>query len=356
MTLNQYLSSPNPAINLCQVIQGPAPRGMHTHFWWDIRNLRRWKDFSLDHILNVAKFPNLLTVPVNAKSFPDPTPDLTRQHMYPETEAVLTDAIRTFYATKVNAALKVCMNANHALAMRRCVDRDGPSFISNYQNDAERMISGNGRGRVVGIVRSYQAWNSTMRSGNGVAKVAYLDTLALLHRHMREHQTRYGFIMTETELVCVRAGTEETPYFGHLELSAPIETRLYGETAGDGLPSPPLSEPAATAGATSAGATSAEEAAAGVPTKLTACLALWYLHMLAKEEALDGQAWWRMNVGPPAALTRQKTMPAKDSWIPLPQKREQRDSKTVRGWVWPSDPYSKKKEGGQGWRGAVKWV
>ena len=281
---------------------------MHVHFWWDIRNLKTWDDFHLDTIMAVPSFPELLNIPVNDSAFMKPQIPSSRLH--PESDTSLLEIIRDFYMVKVNSALKVTLGPLH-MAMRVGKDRDGPAFLSNYQNDHEKTISGNGRGRIVGIVRSYERWNSGMRSEAGQKKVLYLEGLSHLHRYMREHQCRYGFIMTETELVCARAGTDDTPYFGFLELATPIETRRQ-----EGL---------------------------------TASLALWFLHMLAKEDPLPGQCSWRLNVGAPAAMTRRHIMEEKDKWIPEPQTGEKRDAKRVRGWVMPTDPWNKKREGGKGW-------
>ncbi|KAI9655418.1 MAG: hypothetical protein M1829_000654 [Trizodia sp. TS-e1964] len=118
-----------------------------------------------------------------------------------------------------------------------------------------------------------------------------------LHHYMREHSCRYGFIITEIELVCVRAGTESVPNFGSLELAA-IQ----------------LSD-----------------------TGFSACLALWYLHMLAKEQPLPGQYRWRLEVGGAAACTRQKCL-VEDAWIPELQTAENREAKRLRGWVLPTEP------------------
>ena len=250
----------------------------------------------------------LLNVPLPLTAFPKT--DIQQRQLHPESELDLINLIRDFYMAKVNAAVKITQGAARHMVMRLGKDRDGPTFVSTYQDDYEKTISGNGRGRIVGIVRSYERWNSGMRSEAGQKKVYYLEGLSALHKHMRDHQCRYGFIMTETELVCVRAGTEDTPYFGFLELAAIIETR-----AKEGL---------------------------------TAALALWWLHMLAKEEPLPGQCSWKLNVGAPAAMTRQHIIAEKDKWIPEPQMGEKREAKRVRGWVFPSDPWNKKREGPRG--------
>jgi hypothetical protein len=113
---------------------------------------------------------------------------------------------------------------------------------------------------------------------------------------MREHSCRYGFIMTEIELVCVRAGTDSIPYFG------------FPRTRPDHR----------------------DEDANG----LTACLALWYLHMVAKEQPLLGAllAIGRRRAG----RDDEATLSGKDAWIPEPQVGEKRDAKRPGG-VMPSD-------------------
>lgn len=77
---------------------------------------------------------------------------------------------------------------------------------------------------------------------------------------------------------------------------------------------------------------------------MTAGLALWYLHMLAKENPFEGMGTWRMEVGGPAALTRQNCL-EKDNWIPKPNMSEKREAKRVRGWVMPEEGLSKKESG-----------
>ena len=102
--------------------------------------------------------------------------------------------------------------------------------------------------------------------------------------------------------MCVRAGTEHRPRFGLLEVAVVQLNRDDGLTAG---------------------------------------LALWYLHMLAKEVPLPGQAGWKLDVGGAAACTRQYCLP-KDTWIPEPQLAEKRSAKRERGWIFPTEPLHRK--------------
>ena len=102
--------------------------------------------------------------------------------------------------------------------MRPSTAPNQPSFISNYTDDTSELIYGRGLGHVVGLVKSFERWNSGMRVEGDHKKVEYLRGLAHLHKCMREHGCRYGYIMTEIEMVVVRNGAEDTPHFGYLEV------------------------------------------------------------------------------------------------------------------------------------------
>lgn len=308
-SLRQYLTGPNPTVMLVPKDSVEGREDVHTHFWWDIRNTEVWQDFNLQTIEAVPDFSALLDVPVSAAAYG--TPNIAQSRLQPRSVGALQEICSEFYATKVTAALKASLGKHNYIQMRAQKPRDGPHFVSTYQNDIERAMAGNGRGRVVGLVKSFDRWNTGMRHGNPVKQVDYLQHLSHLHHYMREHQCRYGFIITEIELVCVRAGTEGTPYFGHLELSPAIEL-----AAQEGL---------------------------------TACLALWYLHMLAKEKSLPGQCGWQLDIGPPSLLTRSHVMGERDPWMPKPLEGERKTAKRKRGWVFPEDPYNKKTEKARVW-------
>ncbi|KAF2500172.1 hypothetical protein BU16DRAFT_238505 [Lophium mytilinum] len=327
-TLLEYLTGSNPSPALVRRITSP-PRGIHTHFWWDIRNLRSWTDFNIQTISAVPGFLSLLSVDVPSTALPTPT----RPNMQPETESQLHDLCRDYYAAKVNAALKVSQGNTHMM-MRATPSPPGsrqqPEFVSNYLSDYEKTIFGDGRGRVVGLVKAYDQWNTGMRSEAPNKQVHYLQGLAQLHRVMREHGCRYGFILTEIELLVVRCGGPSSattpdpttvnanaavPIFGYLELSAPIRLSTHGVHPETGS------------------------------LQMTAGLALWYLHMLAKENPLPGMSGsWRMDVGGPAALSRQNCL-EKDAWVPKPNLSEKREAKRLRGWVMPEEPLSRKECG-----------
>ena len=314
-TALSYLTAPNPTPSPCQRTTEPV-RGANTHFWYDIRNVRPWEDFTLSTISAIPELWQLLQFPAGRSMLPEPS----RVNSNPETLAQLVETLALHHAVKVNAALKLAQGEKHmvmrALKTSANGPRQQPEFVSSYQSDAEKTIYGDGRGRVVGVVKCYDQWNSGMRSGGFGSQTKYLLGLAQLQRFMREHGTRYGFIMTEIELVCVRAGgppSEDTtkPLFGYMEVATPI--------------------PIAASSSTSDG--------------MTAGLALFWLHMLAsREQPFPRQYHWKLDVGPPGDLSRQHHL-ERDAWMPKLTLPEKREAKRVRGWVLPGEPLSKRECG-----------
>jgi hypothetical protein len=195
-------------------------------------------------------------------------------------------------------------------------------FTANVTGDsasAAAIFGGKPTARVVGLVKSFDRFNTGMRVEGNIKRVEYLRGLSHLHNAMREHGCRYGFILTEIELVVVRNGGENTPHFGFLEVSS-VQLAATGESDDED-----------------------EE------QNLTACLALWGLCMMAADEPAPGQVSWRSEIGAPAEGTRRKALP-RDDWMPQPQLAEKREAKRTRGWVFPEDPVGRKELGKRGVR------
>lgn len=321
-TVLDYLTGPNPTPSLIHRIND-GTKLQNNHFWFDIRNVSAWSDFNVDTIASIPGLMDLLKIDISLSLLPTPS----KVNLAPENPAQLAELCATHHAVKVNAALRIAQGEKH-MAMRTLRSsgpgaRPQPEFVANYQDDVEKTILGDGRGRVVGIVKSYDQWNSGYRNGSPIDKIRYLEHLSHLHRHMREHGTRYGFIMTEIELVCVRMGgppseTSTVPLFGYLEIAPPVQISASGLQPNGSL-------------------------------KMTAGLALWFLCMLAKEVPFPGQFHWKVDVGGPAALTRQRHLP-RDEWMPKVNLQDKRVSKRVRGWVWPEEPLHKRECGRVGRR------
>jgi hypothetical protein len=367
-TLLSYLTGPTQAINLVRNVSVIPTRGLHDYFWWDIRNLRSWTSFSLATFNSINGLTKLLKTAIPAELTPPAVVQSNR--LSPDSEAALVSLVQDIYAPRVNAALKVSQGPDHislytappALRASDNKHHGGPHFLANYTSDTEQTSSGSPRGRLVGIVKSFDRWNTGMRNEAPHRRVEYLNGLAHLQRCMREHSCRYGFIITEIELVCVRAGCDQgddVPYFGFLEVSAPIPTNIAANPAGLGheldssltayaspsSPTPSIDSSLGSQSPPEEGYSISTPEALNVP--MTASLALYFLLMLSKSVPLPSQPSSHLNVGGPGALTRQRVLPdGKDKWIPEPQIGEKRDAKRVRGWIWPHDAWHRREGGG----------
>lgn len=335
-SLLDYLTSANPAPSLVRTISFPLRDPHVKHFWWDVRQIRPWTSFNASTLsaLSNGAAASLLSCPVPSTYLPAP-PASSQRH--PETETALAGIYANYYLPKLNAALALSSNRPVQLSVP---SKNGPHatrdteqmFVGTVPGDASSaaaIFGGKPSARVVGLVKSFDRFNTGMRVEGNVKKVEYLRGLAHLHHVMREHGCRYGFILTEIELVVVRNGLEGTPHFGFCEVTS--------------------CQLAATAD-TSASAAVADGSMGldGVP--MTACLALWGLCMLAGDDALpQGHAPFRAEIGAPAEGTRRKALP-RDTWMPAPQLAEKREAKRSRGWVMPEDPVGRKELGKRGVR------
>ncbi|KAI1650388.1 hypothetical protein F4815DRAFT_349765 [Daldinia loculata] len=329
-TLMNYLTTSNPAPSLVRTISFPM-RDPHTkHFWWDVRQIRSWTSFNLSTILSLPGASGLLNCPVPQPLLQQP-PTGAR---HPETEAALHAIYASYYIPKLNSAL--------GLSSQRPVQLSVPStkatttssndhvFVANIAGEsstAAAIFGGKPTARVVGLVKSFDRFNTGMRVEGNIKRVEYLRGLAHLHHVMREHGTRYGFILTEIELVVCRNGAEGTPHFGYLEVSS-VQLAATADSVSDESDEIPL----------------------------TACLALWGLCIMASDDGvnshglgLNGQVAWKAEIGAPAEGTRRKALP-RDDWMPQPQLAEKREAKRARGWVFPEEPVGRKELGKRGVR------
>jgi hypothetical protein len=325
-SLYSYLTGPNPAPSLVRQLHIYTKDVNAKHFWWDVRQIRPWNAFNIETVASIAGLKELLMVAVPCSSLAVPA---VTKICHPETEAELHAICTDHYLHKLNAVLSVAQGTRHLVMRNEAGSGNGPSFISNYVDDTSALIYGRGLGRVVGLVKSYDRWNSGMRVEGNHKRVDYLRGLAHLHRCMREHGCRYGFIITEIELMVVRNGAENTPHFGYLE----VQSIPLAQTAGDDA-----------SGRNSIGPDEEEEQPG---MRMTALLALFYLHMLARDVPLQGQVGWKSEIGAPAEGTRKKCLP-RDEWMPQPQLAEKREAKRSRGWVWPEEAINRKELGKRG--------
>jgi hypothetical protein len=323
-TLLQYLSLPNPALGL--VLPENIPPSVRDSYWWfDVRNVRPWSDFNLETMLDMPELRTLLESGVPCDDLPTPR----RVGLKPLEPEHVHLAHRDHYATKLNAALKA--SSTQPSLQIRSNENGIPSISADFLSSVSTSPSGGDH--VVGIVLCYKQWDSSMRNGNPILRVEYLRGLARLQHALREHGCRYGFIITEIELVCVRYGGDEViaqqaqpgfdfshnkssdfiPIFGYFEVS-PAITLSHNYKYPDRHP------------------------------KMTAGLALWYLHIQASDTPLPGHLHWKLFIGTPEAMTRQKYL-ERDGWVPSKiNTREKREVELLRGWVLPEDKLNQKRE------------
>lgn len=337
-TLAAFLTSPNPAASLVHTVSFPHRDPTIKHFWWDVRNVRSWSGFNVETIMALPGAANLLNAPVPIPSLVQPT--MPARH--PETEAALHSIYASYYLPKLNSALAQSSGRPLQLSAPSPKSRGHPGdliFTANpvgESSTASAMFGGKPTARVVGLVRAFDRFNTGMRAESNIKRVEYLRGLAALHHAMREHGCRYGFILTEIELVLVRNGTEATPFFGDVEItSVQLAAASHSQDQGVKL--------------------EAQNSESTPLPPLTACLALWGICQLAsgdmhyQQQLMPTHPHWKSEIGAPAEGTRRKAL-AKDSWIPAPQLAEKREAKRSRGWVWPEDAVGRKELGKRGVR------
>ncbi|KAF2226316.1 hypothetical protein BDZ85DRAFT_190491 [Elsinoe ampelina] len=310
-TLLNYLSMPGPMIDP-RLVAGEITKNLkQMHSWFDVRNIRHWDDFNLSSILGNSQIKQVLSIASTL-----PTPVAPSAHGTSNKDLLIATASNL--CVRVNKALLLAQGHPH-LAIR-LLDDGGHShfqadFVSSYQDDNDYTIFGDGRGRVVGILKPSNLWQSRWKRGSVYEQKKYLAGMSDLHQAMRDHSCRYGFMVTESELICARYRTRssnsKTPYFGSLELSESIPMSVSPHQSTQQGP------------------------------QLTAALALFYLHMLAKKGGLDGHLHWKLEVGRPEDCTRH-TYEKRDSWMPEILKEDERKMKNVRGWTYPKDKLNKK--------------
>lgn len=326
-TLLSFLTAPNPVASLVHNISFPLRDPSIKYFWWDVRNIRSWNSFNACAVLSLPGAQAMLTTTVPAPVLPR----LIMSARHPETEAALHGIYASFYLPKLNSALAISSNRPLQLSVptKSANGINDLIFVANPAGEsatAATMFGGKPSARVVGLVRSFDRFNTGMRVEGNIKRVEYLRSLSALHYAMREHGCRYGFIMTEIELVMVRAGVEPTPFFGYLEIAS-VQLAVSAPQGG----------------------VSGAAAAGGPQTPLTACLSLWALCQMAGDDSPAAHAHWRADIGAPAEGTRRKAKP-RDNWMSQPQLAEKRDAKRSRGWVWPEDAIGRKEMGKRGVR------
>ncbi|POS81631.1 hypothetical protein EPUL_006679, partial [Erysiphe pulchra] len=192
------------------------------------------------------------------------------------------------------------------------------------------------KGRVVGLRKDLNGWDLIRgkHAQNLKKKLDYLECLAQLHYYLREYGCRYGYILTDVNLIVVRHGIEETPHFGYLETKIfalnPSRRQSLEE---DGELSECL----------------APQMRSGQVQDGPALLALWHLHMLALNMQVDGNVSWNIDTGSYSDKSRHRFL-ARDADLAIILESDVRCAERRKKWNAPwvvKAPRSKNQRRGQ---------
>ncbi|KAF3937395.1 hypothetical protein ABW19_dt0206411 [Dactylella cylindrospora] len=302
-TLIDFLTTRNPPIpgpmESANLRRRNAKSPDYAFIWWDIRNTRQWNSFNLQTILATPDLDRLLRMPMPQSYLPEPYVD--EEVLQQGDRIAFLTIVRDYFCAKITAALSQSVGGQQSLSMVLGSDIGSSADVAGVYRSASRA----GQIRVAGFVKSCREWNTMMQAGGDEKRREFLQVLSQLQRYMRDHGTRYGYVLTEQELVCVRIATdsENRPIFGCLDIANPIQWNQHGSN------------------------------------RLSICLALWFLHFLAKRDPLPNWAGWEINVPAAEECSRQYCM-NKDPWVPDPKQDEVELARVKRGWGEADEPYA----------------
>lgn len=254
VSLMEYLQNGLPVIPLVP----PAKTGRNTtnqaYSYQNITYIGVWHQFSLDNILN--RYNHILTA-TTLPSDPftgSPPPPVNSQNL-------LLGRIAEMIIPRVRRALRTGFNQLHS---NNQLDEFTPlgfdvgeaaTTPSGFKPDIAyyELPCGSGPNRAPGDVKPSWKWRTTMAMGSPTERREFKQVLSEVNWYMRQQNSRYGFVVTDLEMVAIRRLDDN----GRLELSTPI--------------------PWGTAG--------------GAQPHLTILLALWYLGMLAAQNQ-GPDRWW----------------------------------------------------------------
>ncbi|GAM91258.1 hypothetical protein ANO11243_093060 [Dothideomycetidae sp. 11243] len=215
----------------------------------DIGDIALWQSFNIHHIMQThGQLLNAVRCHDWAMST-SPVEVVT-------SETGLRHRFTTYLHSRIKRAVRAAfqhLESTHTLPPAYCVlsftegetaetERGFTPDLCFYETDVPLKTSPN---RCPGEVKPSYKWSSALRFADD--DVEYRQALSQLNCYMKQHSTRYGFMLTDLELVAVRRTT--TP--GHLELSQSIPWTEQGTVA---------------------------------QPRLTVALGIWYLGMLAADD------------------------------------------------------------------------
>ena len=227
----------------------------------DITNLQIWQNFNLATILN--SYGNLLTNAMIRDHPNPPTPPAPSS-----SESTIRARLNTYVCNHVKRALRCgfwnLSQIPNGMAHRTATELDEGreariinGYVPDYAYAAIQAPPSTRPNRLPGDCKPSYKWEWNLwNSQDATEQLEFRQALSQVNFYMNQHHTRYGFIVTDRELVAIKKMNNN----GHLLLSRPILIAQQGN----------VHQP-----------------------RLTSLLALWYLGMLASVNA--GPDRWNMS-------------------------------------------------------------
>jgi hypothetical protein len=231
VTLMAYLQQPLAAVR----IHPPERPGRNTtnsrYSYEDIQGLQLWQNFNLQTILQ--QYQNVLNgAVITAEPVRDSPPRTITA------ENVLLAQIWEVLRPRMRRSLRVgfaFLAGNGGMQGRTELSFDDGELartIQTYTPDLAyfdvHAIEGTTANRAPGDVKPSWKWRTEMSTSHSPSqRNEYHQTLGQVNYAMNQHNTRYGFLLTDRELVAIRKLDRN----GHLELAQPIPWARGGTAA-----------------------------------------------------------------------------------------------------------------------------
>ncbi|KAI9824124.1 MAG: hypothetical protein M1819_001079 [Sarea resinae] len=259
ITLWTYLQQQPPALPISPPAHPSRNTTNKSYSFQDIRQPGHWDAFNLQEI--VQRYGTLLHgALIEHNPMPTSPPSAVGG------ELALTSRIHTYFKDRIRRAIR--SGITHARAVHQIAGLtvlefdvgDMAATIENYRPDLAYFDPtrpyNTGPNRLPGDIKPSWKWHMGLQNSPlNTAREEFRQALSQVNYYMNQHHSRYGFILTDRELVAIRK--QDT--HGNLDLSDPIPWRTVGD---------------------------------GQAPILTLPLALWYLGMLAAQD--QGPERWNM--------------------------------------------------------------
>ncbi|RLL93207.1 hypothetical protein CFD26_101972 [Aspergillus turcosus] len=204
-TLLEYLTKDAPPALSYQNTTRTSNTTNNKYSWRDIKNVVPWPDFSYSRIIQdygpVLNRTSILSDPMPT-SPPRPIRD----------ESLFHDRFVEYISPRVRRALRAGFEQNPSLtaaANHEAVTFDGGSAVTlldQFKPDTAILrssdIVGTGDNRAPGDLKVSWKWKSEWRTTTDAQDAReYKQVLSQLNYYMVQNKTKYGFIVTDTELV-----------------------------------------------------------------------------------------------------------------------------------------------------------